>query len=214
MQTNKVVYSASIGMPVCHEPTFKNPGWDHLFFTDSDKPCEGWEARRVDPPNKSYQAPRRLARFLKIKCHVTLPDHSISLWIDSKWQLAVDPDDLVAKYMPEGVDLVVMRHGWISNIYDEAKLVLKLKMDDPGIIAAQLARYRKEGLPEQPGDHAATGLLLRRHTPVMKSLMNEWWDEVEAGSCRDQISFDYVMRKHSVKIGYMPYYAMQKLCRR
>ena len=47
-------------------------------------------------------------------------------------------------------------------------------------------------------------LILRRHSERVARFNQLWWDEIERGSQRDQISFPYAVAKAGVRVGYFP----------
>jgi hypothetical protein len=49
-----------------------------------------------------------------------------------------------------------------------------------------------------------TSVLLRRNTAAVRRFNEAWWEEVEKGSCRDQISFNYVAWKLNQTYGHIP----------
>ena len=70
---------------------------------------------------------------------------------------------------------------------------MKYGKDAPDLIVAQLAKYEAEGFPRRFG-LAECNVIVRRHNdPLVKQAMEIWWDEIEKGSKRDQISFNYAL---------------------
>ena len=67
----------------------------------------------------------------------------------------------------------------------------------------QIERYREEGFPEKYG-LGETRVLYRKNNDDCKKLMDAWWAEVEKGSHRDQLSFDYARWKTGVDIEFIP----------
>jgi hypothetical protein len=70
---------------------------------------------------------------------------------------------------------------------------LSAGLDDAAVILAQIGRYKNDGYPLKHG-LAECNVLVRRHSDArVSSAMRKWWTEIESGSRRDQISFNYVL---------------------
>ena len=134
--------------------------------------------------------PRREARRLKVLAH-TMEDVDYSLWVDG-CLTPLDPVwQLVDLYLNQH-DICVFEHAQRGCLYKELEACLRLKKDDPGKMRQQVARYREAGYPHDNG-LAETTAVLRRHNDRIKEFNEEWWSEIQAGSCRDQLSFNFVM---------------------
>ena len=91
--------------------------------------------------------------------------------------------------------MMCMNHPDRDCIYQEAEAVVELKKDTENIVSIQIHKYLGENYPKNNG-MIASGILYRTHNdPVVKELMNEWWNEVKLMSRRDQLSFNYVCWK-------------------
>ena len=53
-----------------------------------------------------------------------------------------------------------------------------------------------EGLPENAGLIEANVLIRRHNNPLIRELMEDWWEQLRVHGRRDQISFPYVAWKH------------------
>ena len=47
-------------------------------------------------------------------------------------------------------------------------------------------------------------VILRKHNEKVKSFNEIWWEEICQGSKRDQLSFDYSVKKSGVNLKYFP----------
>jgi len=69
-------------------------------------------------------------------------------------------------------------------------------------LEGQVEGYRLEGYPERNG-LAASGLMIRNHnSKKVDEFMNRWWEEIRLKSKRDQLSFNYVLWKQPISVGY------------
>src|SRR5258706_1627713 len=178
-------------------------GYDHLarapqgvrclaFVEDLSVDPNGWELRPL-----SGEAPdpvRRAKRYKVLPWEVLPADTDCSLWLDGSVVCGahVDLEALAARCLATS-DLVTRRHPGRDCAYSEADEVLRLRLDDPDVVRAQMERYRRAQYPRRNG-LAEAGILLRRHSDHVIHQTLAWWDEIERGSRRDQLSFDYSCR--------------------
>jgi Protein of unknown function (DUF616) len=81
--------------------------------------------------------------------HRLFPEARYSIWVDSKSQFRRDPlGVLEALLWRTGSVLAISEHGARSNLYDEAKAIVKKNKATPEEVEVQLRRYRLDGIPE------------------------------------------------------------------
>lgn len=147
---------------------------------------QGWEPRE---PLRVFADSRRTARWHKVLSHILFPEAEYTLWVDGCLRV-VDAPALLLGHLRD-LDICVFRHAERSCVYRELEACVRLYKDDLATMYQQIARYRREGYPYNNG-LAETTAVLRRHTPHVARLNSAWWSEIEHGSVRDQLSFDYV----------------------
>lgn len=168
---------------------------DWFVFTDRPGPVPApWIKRDV---NYQGLASRKLSRFLKTHPKELFPQSEIVVWHDGNIRLKDNPQTLTDIYL-RGTDLAVCRHPLRQCIRQELWACRILKKDDPNTMIAQINRYFGEGFPLGFG-LSETGLLLRRLTPKMHAFDQAWWNEIDKGSIRDQLSFPYVIWKTGIR---------------
>jgi hypothetical protein len=169
------------------EDIHKSEDWDYICFTNNRKiTSKAWKVVYLDEELDS----RKLSRKVKILANHYLPDHEISLYVDTRFAVVWPLD----KWMNDIDDeLVIMRHNKRDCVYREATKLKQLGYNAK-VIDAQIRRYREEGMPENWGLYAP-GIMFRHHTEKVDKLMNEWWHEIEQGSYRDILSLAYVLWK-------------------
>ena len=164
-------------------------GEENHYIAFSDTICDavkdGWAIRHVDKSDD----PRRCARRLKILSHETFPDAEYTLWVDGCLTPVEEAWKLVDCFL-NGADLCVFEHMDRNCVYQELEACTKLKKDDPVLMRKQLRRYKHLGYPYHNG-LAETTAVLRRETAAIKTFNELWWSEIEQGSIRDQLSFNY-----------------------
>ena len=168
-------------------------GADLVIFSDQTRVEPGWDVR---PACDLFANPRRNARAHKLLAHQYLPDYDYSLWIDGSIRLLVAVRDLIDNYLGQA-DISIFRHSVRACVYDEAVVCTACGLDDLGVISAQVAKYEREGHPPRSGLNES-GVILRRHNARVESFNNAWWSELCRYSCRDQLSLNYVLRKHDI----------------
>jgi hypothetical protein len=184
--TDLVVFTAIFGArDTLKEPSVVTPGSRYICFTDEQLQSDIWEV--VNPP-LTYANPRREARRYKLLPHRFF-ECQYSLWVDGSFKINTDVRELIQRYLGRA-DIATFKHPDRDCIFDEATVCLQLGLDDPRRIERQMRQYRLAGFPQHSGLFSL-GVLVRRHTPAVARLNEEWSQELEAGSYRDQLSFPF-----------------------
>jgi len=178
-----LVYSAVFGKyDEIREP--REPG-HYRLITDGRAPWP-WQEQH-EPPTRT---PRRTARYWKTAGMPT--DHKFTLWIDGNIELIGDPERIVQKWLVETrADIALFQHPGHDCIFTEARICKSKRKEFPEIVDAQMERYNAKGLPLH-FDLGETTVLARRVNAAVDWFNRQWWYEIQQGSARDQLSFDYV----------------------
>ena len=205
---NAVAYTAICGgRDVLRHTGRARPGSEpFMCFTDVDPPCQpylGWDLR---PADTTIPTPRLRAKSHQIRPHLYL-DADVTCYMDGTHVLkeALTVEGLAEEFLTY-TDVAVFEHSERECAYEEAEYCIEKGLDDPAVIRAQMARYRAEGFPEGFGLPAIT-MMLRRRTPQVEKLSDLWWEEVQGGSVRDQLSFPYACWRLGVKWETIPGWA-------
>ena len=159
--------------------------FDFYLFTDQNVEIKRGTVVRLDPP---FKDPKRSSGWLKTNFPSQLKDYSTILWIDSSIDLKTVEG--LTDFLTSS-DIAVFGHSERKCIYEEASICIVSCRDRWDFIQAQVSRYRAAGYPENNG-LVATGGLLRRNTEAVRFFNELWWGEIQRGSRRDQLSFNYV----------------------
>lgn len=136
-----------------------------------------------------FASPRMNAKIYKVLPHLFL-NTQYSIWIDANLHLKVDEPELIRLLGDK--EIAVFRHPYRDNVYKEAEECIKLKLDDPAVIARQMYDYKAQRIK---GDNlGACYLIIREHTERIKRLNEQWWAEICRYSSRDQLSFNKVFQ--------------------
>ncbi len=202
-----VVYTAITGGKDILRPPFQskaNPKWmhdtDYICFTDEPEKCEGkgWKVQEVDNPyGDTPEGFCRSARRFKHLPHKYLPEgYDASVWIDGSMEILFDLAPLIATVPQWGNQhhFGLFEHPrYKRTIADEVRCCIggnKWGKDDPIKLRAQMQRYGKDLTVY------ASGIMIRRHEdPAVIEVQERWWDEIEGGSIRDQVSFPWVLQQ-------------------
>jgi hypothetical protein len=183
------------------QPSSARDSTKFIAFTENKQVSKTWEIKSVC---KDFKDPNRNAKIHKVLSHKFLPEYEYSLWIDGSVTIRFpfSIQRLAEIYLAEH-DLAIFRHPERNCLFQEANVCLKRRLDDPEIIKKQVERYTQDGFPSNNGLVEAT-IILRRHSPKVIEFNEAWWDEIQNGSKRDQISFNYVAEKVGLKFKYFP----------
>lgn len=172
--------------------------WDGRHFLGKAPPKSlTWKVHQV----KQQDNPRRTARHYKCLPHRYLPDADVWIWMDGNVRLTIPPEKAIHQWLHS--DLATFKHPDRNCLYVEAAFCAKHGKDTANILQAQVARYRKAGMPARWG-LTETKLLIRRNTPAIHEFNEAWWREIEAGSQRDQVSFPFVCWKKDIRWTIIP----------
>ena len=200
-----ICYTAIIGKyDKLKEPKVVSEGFDYVCFTDDvTLKSPVWKIRLINNPQGLDNS--RLARKIKILCNSVLKEYDLSIWIDASVLINCDLNIFLDENY-HGEDIVLLIHPDRSCVYEEANACIALDKDDSEIINKQMEGYKSEGYPEGNG-MVGTTLMIRNHrSKKVKEFMNSWWNEVNLKSKRDQLSFNFVLWKHKLSVGYCDFW--------
>lgn len=170
-----------------------NAKW-YCITDNKDLKCEGWETIVVKYPRPDLH-PRMRAKFHKLFPWESLPSNiKISIFIDGTTHvLSENFIEYCILYLYN--DMVLYKHPWRDCIYEELIESRKLQKYEGEIMEAQIEEYKKT-VNRHSGLYAC-GLLVRKHTDLIKNLMKDWWVENTKWSYQDQLSFPVVCQRNN-----------------
>lgn len=193
--TKRAVYTALCGDRDTPHPVLKkSPNWRYIFFTDNKdlKSVEGWdEVRYLDKEENPILAAKRP----KVLVHKYLPDYRETIWVDASYQIISPPESFLGGYFDS--ELAVSIHPSRKDIYDEAAKILTYGLDSRERVFATVNRYLQQGfIGKHKNSIYQLGIIYRKNKQSVRDMCEEWFNEIETGSLRDQLSFPYVISKH------------------
>jgi len=196
-----IVYTANIGHYDDYNHVYvKDKNVDFIYFTDEDVQLCGWKTKLIEKPHEDNT---KSARYFKCNPHLVLPEHDISVWIDARFNIkSRNIKSFVSEHFGKKDKIACYPHlRDIENgcLYIEGFVCGGASLDDEQVILKQLERYNKEGYPRKNGLFA-TGIIIRRNNEQVNKFNEIWWNEIQRGSKRDQISQMYAAWKADVKV--------------
>jgi len=137
--------------------------------------------------------PRLFAKIFKIMPHLFFSKTTRTIWLDSNISMKKDDIDLIVKL--EKNNLVLFAHDKRNSVTEEYIECLKYKKDSSKKLKkfSQFLAYNKD--PE----FLCQGRIIYRNTNLKVQDFNEiWWDYVQKGSIRDQLSLPYAINQSNI----------------
>jgi len=175
-------------------------GWEYICFSTLGLKSNEWKIIEIGQEGLSD---KKLSRKVKIRFDQYLPDHELSIHLDSKFHPGINLDKFVREY-PGNLDFAMMNHKKRSHIFEEARFLIDKKIGDPNLIKKQINRYKKMGVSKSTGLYAP-GIMVRRNNKRVIDCMKFWFDEVMAYSYRDTLSVSVALWKFPVWFKSIPY---------
>ncbi|QKJ28032.1 DUF616 domain-containing protein [Aliarcobacter cibarius] len=200
-KSNLVVYTALFGnYDDLIEPKENYEGCDFICFTDQKHlTSDVWEIRLIE---ECEMPANMMNRKYKILPHLFLSQYEWSMYVDANIKILNNPFELANKYLAKH-DFAMPKHFARDCIYEESKECVILGKSKYDETRKQMDNYKKEGFPKNFG-LGENGILFRKHnSEKVVRLMNDWWEELNTHTKRDQLSLAYVLWKSGEKFSYM-----------
>lgn len=186
----KTVYTAIISdYEELKEPTVITPGWKYVCYTDQPLQSDVWQIEQIKPARSAS----RTAREIKILFH-NYVNTKYSMWIDASFQINCNLDTWWQRFQSP---FTVIKHPMRHCVYEEAKYCKMAARGNVTEIDKQIARFYKERIPRNK-HLIQSGILMREKTFNVVEFCQQWHDELQRGSTRDQIAFVYAAHKNLV----------------
>lgn len=189
----KVIFSAIAGgYESIRIPSFIDPTFDYILFTDKPYPDTGvWKIRPI-PYWSSEQT--RITRYVKMHPHFLFPDIDIAIWVDHNILITEDFSPIVNNFIQSSSPVATYYHPERSNIYEEAEACIEMKLEKPETIKKQIEVYRISNFFHDDLPETSVMMFNIKHKKLAQ-IMNNWWSELDKHSYRDQLSFNFAIAK-------------------
>ena len=197
-----VVYTAIAGgYETLKIPEAPDPDVEYVYFASEPAKDEGpWELR---PFARTDEDPTRTARWHKLHGPELFPDAETVVWIDGNLTLLAGVErEIREKLLASPHPIATLRHFDRSSVFEEAEACIERGKDAPALVRAQVARYRAAGLPQEHPFAETCIVAFRPGDPRARAVFATWWEELSAGSRRDQLSLPFALWKNGA--GFTP----------
>ena len=198
------VYTAVFGEYDSLKSPPRDPRCDYFCFCDN--PNLKSDIYEVKVVARRYAEAARDARYYKVLSHRCFPKYRFTLWLDASASLKFNKISEFVKTNLSKSNIALHRHPSNDDIYHELERCVAYEKDDPDTMRSQVSRYRAEGYPANSGLVASGAIVRCSFDPAIRRLEKFWWQEIEGGSYRDQLSFNFVAWKLKI-----PFYTFDTL---
>lgn len=143
---------------------------------------------KVYPGIDKFISPNLNAKIYKVLPHLFMK-YDYSIWVDGNVFLKQEEQwyyELLGDY-----DIAVLQHPLRQNVREEASICLKLNIGKADNIKDQIRAYGNDVLVPRL---AQCSMIIRRNTPEVRQLCEQWWAHICRYSYRDQLSFPIVFK--------------------
>lgn len=197
----KVIYTCIVnGYDELKQPVVVDNSFDYICFTnDTDQLCIGvWEIKKIPYSDDNNT---RLSRYVKMLPHKVLQDYDYSVWMDANLQITgAEFYNIINSFIEEKTLIGQVPHLKYNCIYKDIRKAYHRRR--VGLIEAlkQYYHLKRENFPEHFGLFE-NNLLLREHNnSFVVKIAEEWWNEYNNYTQRDQFCLMYIYWKND----YMP----------
>lgn len=140
-------------------------------------------------------------RYIKIHPHLLFENYDYSIYIDGNVQVLKGIEDICKSLFLTNKFLGVHRHNQRDCVYREAEALHHLRRfkDILPTLEKQINCYETSGFPKHYGLYENTILIRQHDNEKCKTLMEEWWNQMQTYTLRDQISLPYAIYLTNLK---------------
>lgn len=189
-----VVYTSITGnYDDLQDPLFIDPDIEYVCFTNNREIKSNiWNVEYISDNDLSDMM---LAKKMKLFPHELFKEYDTSVWVDGKFQIIEDVRTYIMEY-EKSQPMLCFPHFERNCIYSEASECILREKGKKEQILHQISDYYKEAYPVDNGLYEM-GCIVRNHNDErVINLMEQWYNQIEMYSNRDQISFPYVCWKN------------------
>lgn len=190
------VYTAITGgFDTIKLPEKLNDNIDYIVFSDSELTSSG--IFEVRPTPYIDADPRRSARFAKTNPHKLLPDYDVVVWVDANIMITGDIGKIIDNVMNSKKPIGAMRHPARLSVYEEMDMCIRGNKDDISAILDQKKQYKSE---DYDCDNLIESnvLVFDLRQKKVHNFLNDWWNQIDKYSKRDQLSINYCLDKNNI----------------
>lgn len=197
-----VIYTAMVGgYDEIMQPKVVDDRFDYILFSNDIKEDRIgiWQVRPIEYTNPDNT---RICRYVKTHPEELLHGYEFSIWMDSNIRIMTSyVYERAFELYDQGTLIASMCHPERDCIYDEAFEVMYIRYEREKVVVDWCHKLRTENYPRHNGLFE-TGIMFRKKSNIIENFNCLWWNCIDAYSKRDQLSFNYVLWKLSVKCEY------------
>ena len=194
-----VIYTINIGgYDKLLQPLIINKNIDYYYLSDKKPDFLGaWKYIDIKPYIEKLDVNKtRKSRYLKINPHLIFPNYKYSIYIDSNIRIIDDISCFISN-INKKTKIAIHPHPYRDCIYKELKC-LKIKgKGNYKEMKQQCDEYKNNGMPKEFGLFENNIIIREHNDPKCINIMEQWWNELNTKSERDQLSFTYVLWKNN-----------------
>ncbi|WP_169053250.1 glycosyltransferase domain-containing protein [Falsirhodobacter xinxiangensis] len=173
----------------------REPGIAYCLVSDTAFPGSDWDHRPI-PEAARMLDPVAMSRWCKFFGHLIFPEYDLSIYLDGNLAVIGPVRALAETFRQTGATMGLFAHRR-KTIEAEVEACVhhrKFSGRDRAVVAAQVERYRADGILLQEA-LTDNGVLFRNHrAPELDNAMRLWWREFAMGVRRDQVSLPYIRK--------------------
>jgi hypothetical protein len=203
IENKKCIYTALIGdydklYSVDNDKIVKQKDWDYICFTDnSDIKSDFWKIIYIGNDTKEPLDNYRLSRYLKTNFDKYLSSYDYLIWKDCRCIINCNLNTYLDNLKDS--DILFSEHSNRKNILQECDALISGNLETTKMINKIKNRYEANGYKYDNGLYASRILCFRNNKKIV-DFFNDWWYEINNYSHRDQLSLNYVLSNHNLKI--------------
>lgn len=176
------------------EPAYIQPDIDYYLFTDQSIVSDLYTVVNIQPGIRSTLTARQW-KIVKGYQYLCEQGYDVVIYTDCTIRPVANIDPLLDLQI---CDLMILKHPVRDCIYDEYYACTNPPRDNAEVMHKQVQGYADMGYPKHNG-MVSSGLNFRRNSKDVLKFCKAWLREVERGSIRDQLSFNYVAWQRQYK---------------
>ena len=189
------VYTGSFGdYDDVFEPKFLREDIDYYYISDVRPNVLNvfqWiDAHNIIP--NDITSPILRNRYIKMHPHRIFPEYDRTIYMDTNLEITGDMTQCICS---SDTGISVHNHYNRDCIYYEAMQLANYRRIPWQDSYNQIVKYLDEGFPIHYGLGEMPVVAIDHTHPDADKIMEEWWDELNKGAMRDQLSFMYVLWK-------------------
>lgn len=202
----KCIFTVLIGdYDDLQDPEVVTAGWDYICITNNPNlKSDQWKIVHVNDPDLDAI---RASRKYKICNHLVDSKYDVSIYIDANIAIKGNLDAFLSISWKASDKIAILYHPYHTGVVEEFNACLHRNLDNSQTIIDQKNQYFQHGFSDKFPQVNNRLIIRKTNCPHVKTLMDNWFNEVLNHSFRDQLSFNYVHEKQvEVRAQYIEYW--------